>query len=164
MKNKDSLYESLLNKILSFISYSPRTEREVSKRIDRALVKKKMDGAEKQELKEAVLEEVGNLKLLDDTSYAVGYVEGILRSGKKVSKRKLSDFLYKKGIDRATAEKALSRYPTENESESIRSIIEKKRKTIRDSDPRVVKRKLATYLLGKGFASDQVFEELEGLS
>ncbi|EKD99764.1 MAG: hypothetical protein ACD_22C00180G0002 [uncultured bacterium] len=159
--NNQKLYEAILNKTLNFLAYSQRSRKEVVDRINTYLYKKNLLTTEKEEIKVKIMEEVDNLKLLDDKVYAKMYVEGKIRSKKPVSKRKLTEFLYKKGIGRGIIEETLSTYNKNDERELIKDLITKKLRSIKDTDSRVIKRKLASYILGKGFAPEQVFEELE---
>jgi regulatory protein len=163
MNDNQKLFETALNKVIDFLSYSSRTRKEVLNRIDKYLLKKDLTTEEENELKEYVLEEVDKLNLLDDKLYAKNYVEGRIRSGKSISKRKIQEFLYMKGVDKQIIETALQSYTSGMEIDLVRQLAEKKIKTLKYKDRYSGKRKLTAYLLGKGFTSSVVFEMVNQL-
>lgn len=161
------LYEKTFSKVLSFLSYSSRTRKEISDRIDRYLYKEEIDPEDKEQIKDRIFRDLDTLKLIDDTAYARNYIEGVLRSGKTISERKISDFLMKKGVPREISEKVLNAFSAsieEMEEEAVKKLAEKKIKNIRDTDPQKVKQKLTSYLLGKGFPPSTVFKIVELLT
>jgi regulatory protein len=163
MHNNQKLCETALNKVIAFLAYSSRTKKEVVGRIALYLSKKDLTTEEKEEIVTYVLEEVEKLDLLNDSAYAKNYVEGRMRAGKAISKRKIQDFLYKKGIDRQLVVAALQSYTVGMETDLIRELAKKKLKTLKFTDTNSGKRKLTTYLLGKGFTSSIVFETISQL-
>lgn len=163
MHNNQKLFDTALSKVIAFLAYSSRTKKEVVGRVKLYLSKKDLTKIETDEIVNYVLEEIEKLGLLDDSVYAKNYVEGRLRSGRAISKRKIQDFLFKKGVDRQTVEKALQSYPKGMEVELVKELAKKKLKTLRYTNTNTGKRKLATYLLGKGFSSTAVFETINQL-
>ena len=158
------LYEKTFGKVLAFLSYSSRTVKEITDRIDKYLYKKDLAKEVKDKITKQILEDLGNMKLLDDTAYATSYVEGVLRSSKTISKKKMSNFLYTKGIPQEIANTVLETYAsgTENmEEDAIKKLADKKFRGIKETNPRKIKQKLATYLLGKGFPPQKVFKIIE---
>jgi regulatory protein len=163
MNNNQDLYEKILAKVLNFIAYSSRSNKEVLDRISNALYRRKITDAEKQAITDQIMADLDKLQLINDEEYAKGYIEGQIRSGKLVSKRKISSYLYRKGIDQKTIDKYLELYTENMESDLISQLIQKKLPTIKDKDPRVRKQKLARYLMGKGFNPGKVFEAIDNL-
>ncbi|KKS16520.1 MAG: Regulatory protein RecX [candidate division WWE3 bacterium GW2011_GWA1_41_8] len=161
MISDDSLYENLLNKAISFIAYSPRTLSEVNGRMDKFFQKRNINESYASELRSHVIKELNELKLIDDEQYALSYVEGRIRSGKPFSRRKISDFLYKKGVPDELLKSALSRYGDEQERKSIEDLIEKKLKTFKNADPRKNRNKLIAYLLNKGYSPQLVYPAVD---
>jgi regulatory protein len=163
MHNNQKLFDTALNKVIDFLSYSSRTRKEVLSRVEKYLSKKDLTTQEENEIKEYVLKEVDKLNLLNDKLYAKNYVEGRIRAGKSISKRKIQDFLYKKGVDKETIETAIQSYTPDMEVDLVKQLAEKKLKTLKYKDKYSGKRKLAAYLLGKGFSSSIVFETVNQL-
>jgi regulatory protein len=163
MNNNQALAEKLLEKVLNFLAYSQRSRREVLDRIDKFFLKKELNEEEKEELRSSIMDTVEKMGMIDDEAYASNYVEGQIRSGKKVSRKKILSFLYKKGIPKETIEEALTKYSAGHESEIVKELAEKKLKNLvlRENDKRKVKQKLLTYLLGKGFSYETVFNTVE---
>jgi regulatory protein len=157
MKANEDLYLKVFEKILNFISYSPRTEKEVKDRINRFFGKKDISPQEKDIIIEKVMAELRDLRLLDDLLYAKDYVQGRIRSEKPVSKRKLAEFLYKKGVSREIIDQVTVEYSDELEYSAAEKLADKKLRSIKDTDPFVIKRKLTGYLLSKGFSPQIVY-------
>jgi SOS response regulatory protein OraA/RecX len=159
-----NLYETTLNKIINFLSYSQRSRKEVSDRIYQYLRKKDISDEEKESIRDKVIAELEKLKLLDDISYVQNYIDGRLRIAKPMSKRKIYEFLYKKGIEREVIEKELQIYSEETEFKFVRELAEKKLPNIRGKDKRTIKMKLIKYLFGKGFSPDVVYPVIDDLN
>jgi SOS response regulatory protein OraA/RecX len=157
MSSYQEIKDKVLNKVLSFIAYSPRTVREVNDRLAVYLSKEDITPEEKEKCTVDVLEQIDGLSLLDDAKYASDYVNGRIRSGKSVSSMEIKKFLYSKGVDPSDIELALAVYTQDVETANIEELVDKKINSLKKYPPSVAKRKLVTYLLTKGYAPDRVY-------
>ena len=149
---KEEAYEKVLNRLLHFISYTQRTEREVTQKLDKVLVRyaKKMNNQEIREIIDGVFEELAEQGFIDDDGYAKAYVQHKMTAKTPKSRLEISKFLYQKGISREITNTALFQYTDEQEIENIQKILEKKAKK--------PKEKLIAYLLRRGFKAGNVYE------
>jgi len=157
----DNLYEPVLNKIINFIAYASRSHSEVENRLNKYLYKKELSEEDADEIKTRIKHTLEDLKLLDDEQYARSYVEGRIRSGKPLSKRKISEFLFKKGISRELTEEVLKLFTEEIELVAINELIDKKLVTLRVGNSRKNRQKLISYLLNKGFSPHLVYPAVD---
>lgn len=147
---QESELEKLLNKVINFISYRPRSRQEI---IDR-LYKYTSEYKEKRkELIQSTLAQVEKKNLIDDLEFAIWFIQQ-RQAHRPRSKRKLFSELLSKGVDSKVIKKALKK--TEfNEIKQLEKILLKylKRKTtsLPQSIPKNLKNKLIKYLLRKGF-------------
>ena len=129
--------EKLFGKILNFISYRPRSVREVVDRL------KKYD-ADPIEIP-TLIDKLKDLGYLDDYAFAQWFVEARRASGTR-SSRHIESELYGKGISREIIKEVLSDRSLDREA--LTALIAKKRSLPRE--------KLLGYLMRKGFSYDQI--------
>jgi regulatory protein len=156
-KIEDDFYEKALGKVLNFLSYSARSEREVSDRIEKVFSSREVPENEKSKIKADIIEQLRSLNLINDRMYAENYIKGRVRAGKPISQRKIYEYLYKKGISKETIEEVSSYYTYELEHTFVLELAEKKLKTLKDKEAFTRKKKLTAYLLGKGFSPQIVY-------
>lgn len=157
--------DKLYSKILDFVSYTFRTEKEVR---DRAFFYlRKISFPPDVDPAEVVEEIINKLKLsrdIDDDDYTRRYIEGLLLSSKSKSSREASTFLYKKGIPESISSKYLDRLGGELEEKSLSALVEKKARSIKNLRDPAVRSKLIRYLISKGFNPDRVRAEVDKIA
>ncbi len=163
MNETSEILEKILNKTINFIGYTFRTRQEVINRLDQYLKKEDITEEDKNYIHENVLERIEAAGLLNDEFYAKTYIEGKIRSSKPVSKKSITAFLYKKGINKNIIEKMMDIYPQEEEEKQIRELAIKKRKIIKDEDQKIVRQKLTRFLINKGFTPSVVIDVVNNL-
>lgn len=132
------------NKAYTFLSYRPRSEAEVRKRLLRA-------GSSEEDI-DKVTANLKRLELLDDEAFAKYWSEQYgarRRRGKAMVKAELR----RKGIDKEIAEKAVEDM---DEYEIAYAAGAKKVKSLKYTDQREFRRKLGAYLLGRGFNYESI--------
>lgn len=144
----ESEKQTALDKALSHISASMKTEREV-----RDFLKKK---GYLQEVTEYVIGKMKEHRFLDDRAYALSYAQSL--SSRK-GKRLIAAELRRKGVKEEDIEEALS--AVEGEEESAKAILEKYLRG-KELDQKTLHRAYA-YLLGKGFDYDAARSALSAL-
>jgi SOS response regulatory protein OraA/RecX len=159
----DGLYEKVYFKILNFVSYRQRSEKEISDRFSKYLAKYRLSPEEREELKSKVYFNLEQDGYIDDVSFASTYIKGIVDSKKSLSKIKIYQFLLKKGIPKDTIGELLSLLPEDFIEQSVMKDAQKKLKTLRVGDVFTKKRKLSTYLFRKGYPSDVIRSVVDSL-
>lgn len=152
---KDRIYERLLPRMISFVSYLPRTVREVSDKFDIILQKFAISQEEKTSLKNKLIQYFLEIKLIDDQKYLKDFVLSKQNSSKKKSPNQIKLYLMKKGFSTATIDKALRALGETYSDTYIQDFIRKKSKTFDYSDIRKSKQKFIRLLASKGVPLDK---------
>lgn len=133
------LYQRMLEWTLS----RPRSVREAEDHLKIITARSKSEYIKTdEELKNAILEKLMSRGYLDDAKFAAYYVENRFTK-KGISKRRLTQELFKKGIDKSIIDEVLNQN-LRNDEEEIQKIIMKKRARYDDE-------KLISYLVRQGF-------------
>jgi len=141
----------LLDKALRFLSYRPRSEKEVRDHLWRKVQREKLDyGGESGELITKVIDRLRERGYVDDAAFASWWVEQRLRYNPR-GKMLLRSELYAKGIERSLVEAELAHYSKEDEISWARRLVGKKG---------ISSEKLAGYLSRRGFSWDIIREVL----
>lgn len=114
------------------------------------------------ESRAGILKALIDQRFIDDRRYAQAYV----REKSKLNgwgAYKIGQMLAAKGIDRKTADEALSQIAGNVSSGRLREMLERKLRTLKDEDPYKLKAKLIRYGLSLGYGYDEVCEEVENI-
>jgi len=148
----------ILDKVINFLSYRIRSSKEVSDRMGIYLTKEKISEGEKEAVKSWINAELKSLGMIDDHKFATTFVEEKAHSKKPLSKLAIKNYLFKRGISKEIIEDVLKDYTKTYEMASAMIIAEKKLGSMRKGlDKIAVKRKLISYLIGKGFSPESVY-------
>lgn len=137
--------EKVFAKVISFISYRPRSVKEVKDRLYTYL------GPDEEEQKKALIARLEKLGYLDDRQFAKWFVSSRVQNRPR-SLRHLSAELYAKGITKEIITEALSEGA--DETSAIRQLIKKKKGMDRD--------KLTAFLARRGFSWEIIKDEISG--
>jgi regulatory protein len=113
-------------------------------------------------IKDAVLDRMQEVRLVDDASFAVDWVDSRQRS-RHLSRRALGRELEAKGVERDDIDRALDNVDFDSELATARDLVQKKRATMTGLARDVQYRRLAGILGRRGFdtaVSVQVLQEL----
>ena len=148
-------YNIVHGKTLDFISYKPRSVREVELRVDKYLGSKKLDLSkeEKINIKDGVFKVLEQASLVDDERYVRDFVSEKINSSKPISKYFLKMFLVKKGISASVIENGLDLYTDDIEHEKACIVAQLKLKHLKAQDKRKVQNKIYSHLISKGYNS-----------
>ena len=145
------------DKVLNFMSYQPRTMKEVEDKLSALLERyKKPSPSEKEIMREEILARMVESTLVDDAAYAQAYVDAKIKSPKSISSMKIKQFLYKKGVSDTHIEKALEKFSHDVEFGKAEKDAQKKVRTLRAKDDYEYRGKLTKFLSGKGYSFDIV--------
>ncbi|CCG98948.1 regulatory protein RecX [Fibrella aestuarina BUZ 2] len=142
-----------LRKAASFCAYQERTQQEVRKRLDAWDIYG--DDAEE------IIAELITQGYLSEERFATSFAGGKFRV-KGWGKRKIAQHLKQRGITGRNLETALADIKPDDYRARLAELLDKKRRTLHDDNPLVVKQKLARYALSKGFEMGLIWEVLGG--
>ncbi len=134
-----------------FCAYQERTQQEVRERL------KEWDvvGDDAEE----VISELIQQNYLNEERFAKTFAGGKFRV-KSWGKRKIKQHLQQRGISGYNLDQALKEIAQDDYRQVLTTLLDKKRQSIRDDNPLVVKQKLVRYALSKGYESDLIFSVL----
>lgn len=142
------------SRALSFIEKTFKTEKEIRVKLREKEFNEKII--------ERVIEFLRKYDFVDDSRYAELYIKERINKQGKV---KIKYGLIKKGINDSIIDEKLSKYSANNENyiEAMREVALKKFNNIakRETDKLKIKRKLSSYLLGRGYSWSEIGEVLK---
>ncbi|NMA85054.1 MAG: regulatory protein RecX [Epulopiscium sp.] len=147
------LYSRGKDKALHLLSYRARTEKEVRQRLQ--------DEEYPNTVIDQVIEFLYEYSFLDDQRYAEQFIRSKLRS-KPLGKRMILHQLQQKGISKADAEEALTNQEID-ETAAAYKLVEKRIDTTRPATFKE-KKKMFSYLQGRGFSYDIIREVLSQIT
>lgn len=151
---ENDILAKLRDRAFKLLAIRPRSEQELRDRLSSISIKEETNITS---LVEKIIEQLRQAELIDDRKFAEWLIES--RKGKNPKgsygiKHELSSF----GIDDQTIESLLnSNYSPDIEQQQIEKIIEKKWKTIHETDRRKIKKKLVDFLLRRGFSFTRIY-------
>lgn len=145
MKHED-LINSARDYALNCLSYRPRTEKEI--------IKKMNQKGYSDEVISSVLAFLKEYQFLDDAAFARMWIRN-RQSCKPSGKRRIYNELMEKGVDRDIIRDHLSEITSESECQMIRQLVEKK-----ISRTRYTNKKLEGFLIRRGFSPSDVWKVL----
>lgn len=148
---KKAEYQKILDKLLRFATLRPRSKKEV----DDYFRRKKVH----ESLYEELFKKLVHLELVDDQKFAKWWVEQ-RQNFKPKPKRVLQMELLKKGIDRQIIDGVLS-VEDIDEKKIAEELLKKKAYKWKGLEPREIRQKMSTYLIGKGFGWEVINEVLD---
>jgi regulatory protein len=159
----EEIFEKVYFKILNFISYNLRSEKEVSDRLTKYLTKYHTNPKEKDALFSKLTVKLEEGGYLNDSNFASLYIKSVSDSRKAVSKRKITHFLMKKGVSKDIISNVLNSLPTDFSLNNAKKDAEKKLRLLGNIDEFSKKRKLYDYLYRKGYDSGTISSVVDTL-
>ena len=139
--------EEALNRAASFCVSAERSVKDVRQKIE--------GWGLESDVVERILRRLVDERFVDEVRFCNAFVKDKLRFN-KWGKQKISLELYKKGIDSSLRSAALSEIDDEEYERVLLSVLETKRRSIKEKDERTLKMKLFRFALGRGFESGVV--------
>ncbi|MEK7611171.1 MAG: RecX family transcriptional regulator [Patescibacteria group bacterium] len=162
----------VLENVLHFLEFRPRSEREIRTHIKNYYFRKKKSESEEEVglIIENILVRLSRLRLLDDRSFAVWWLEQRQNSGRPQGKWRIKLELTQKGISREIIDEVLASSGA-NEFDLALKAVRRKLPAYTKLPVREGKFKITRYLLGHGFSAviareviKQVFADLQSPS
>ena len=147
-------FEKFYNLALRFLSYRPRSEKEVRDK----LKTKKVEPL----IIEKIIAKLKEKKFINDEEFAKGWIESRL-TYKPRSINLIKRELLQKGISRELTDAQISnfQFPISNELENAKKLIEKRLSRYRGLDRRKIYEKLGRFLASKGFNWDTIKKSID---
>jgi regulatory protein len=147
------IFERYYNLSLRFLSYRPRSEKEIKDYLN----EKKVD----EEIQKKIIEKLKSYNFLNDLEFAKFWVEQRTKFKRKPI-RVIEYELNQKGINKNLIEEVISGFDSkELDLENAKKLAEKKMDFHRNLDPKKREEKVMSYLLGKGFNYEIVKKALK---
>ncbi len=100
----DEIRQNILGKVMLFLSYRPRTRKELTQRLGRYLKSKKdLDDGTKEKIAHEVLDYLDHNKLINDEEFAKLFIESRSKGKSVLGKRAILAKLMEKGISKSDA-------------------------------------------------------------
>ncbi|MBI3984853.1 MAG: regulatory protein RecX [Candidatus Levybacteria bacterium] len=149
-------FEKLLNKSYKFLSYRPRSEKEVRD----YLIKKKADDLTIKRIIESLKEH----NFINDTDFSKWWIEQRTKFRPK-AQRLIKLELAQKGIDKDLVDEILQDKSVETESDldKAKKIAKKKLPRLKNDEPQKQYEKLVRFLASRGFNWDTIKEVVDQL-
>lgn len=143
--------EEIYQKTLNFLSFRPRSEKEIKDYLSKKLTKKKITDEQLiQSIKEKIISHLKDQKLVDDDAFTNWWLEQRL-TFKPKGKIALRVELLKKGIDKEIIEQALLTIDNQQLVSLAKKLVEKKIRLYQCLPIFKLKQKLISFLLRRGF-------------
>lgn len=146
----DSIKDAL-RKAAMFCAYQERTQQEVRDRL-------KEWGVSGDDAEEVIAELIQQ-NYLNEERFAKSFAGGKFRV-KGWGRRKIRQHLQQRGISGYNLDRAMNEIAPDDYRETLADLLAKKRQSLRDDSPLVVKQKLVRYALSKGYESELIFSVL----
>ncbi|GAB3640660.1 regulatory protein RecX [Spirosoma arcticum] len=143
--------KDVLRKAALFCAYQERTQQEVRERL-------KEWGVWGDDAEEIIAELISQ-NYLNEERFARAFAGGKFRV-RGWGKRKIKQHLQQRGITGYNFDQAMKEIAPEDYRTTLADLLAKKRRSIRDDNPLVVKQKLVRYALSKGYESELIFAVL----
>lgn len=157
--------ERLLGKAIKFLSYRPRSEKEIR---DNLLQKLKLTDKAEEEKKnfeksiEEVIKKIKKIGQIDDREFAKWWVDQRTRF-KKMSPRIIKSELWKKGIDKELIDEILTESNIDQYSLALEAA-KKKLSSYKSLDKVEFKTKMSRFLASRGFSWEGIKKVVDTLS
>lgn len=152
-------FEKFYNKALKFLSYRPRSEKEVRERLKTKI--KKLATTEAQKIIERITEKLKEQKFINDEEFAGWWIESRQRF-KPRSLRLIKIELKQKGIDADLINKMINdKGLMINDLENAKKLIQKKFERLKALPKEEMYQKLGRFLASKGFNWDTIKKSID---
>lgn len=145
------ILKDALQKAASFCAYQERTQQEVRDRL-------KEWGVWGDDAEEVIAELITQ-NYVNEERFAKSFAGGKFRV-KGWGKRKIQQHLKQRGISGYNLDQAMKEIAPDDYRQTLTNLLDKKRRTLRDDNPLIVKQKLIRYAMSRGYESDLIFAVL----
>lgn len=141
-------------KLMNYCAYQERCHQDVEQK----LIELRMIPEARQQIIHTLLEE----NFLNEERFAQSFARGKFKI-KKWGRIRIQQELKRRSISRFNIETALKEIPDQEYFETLDLLFEKRRKSLTEKNPQRLKKKIADYLLYRGWESHLIYEKLREL-
>jgi len=149
----------LLDKGLRFLSFRPRSEREVQRRLRRGQRRQGLEKEVQESLVGETISKLRDLGYVNDAGFASWWVEQRIRF-RPCGKNLLRSELFSKGVARELIEEELAKYSLEDEVSWARMLVDKRAARCQGFTAQERQEKLGAYLSRRGFSWEVIGQAL----
>jgi regulatory protein len=151
-KDKDTNIETVLSKAQSYCAYQERCKQEIKNKL--------LNYNLSSENNKLIIKKLADDNFINEKRYANTFVSGKFRI-KKWGKQKIKYELKKKEIPVTYINEALSKIDDTEYLKTLKYILNKKQKLLKNTDKCKLKNKLAAYAMSKGFELELIWNILK---
>ncbi|PIS09444.1 hypothetical protein COT75_01440 [Candidatus Beckwithbacteria bacterium CG10_big_fil_rev_8_21_14_0_10_34_10] len=152
----DSYQEKLTSKALNFLSFRPRSKKEINDYLDKKLYPlQSIELKIKTKLKKRIIKKLEKIDLIDDSKFASWWVGQRLQFRPK-GKAILRAELFKKGVEGKIVDQALTKISLKDSFSMARKVVSKKKRLFKGMEEKKLRQKLIDSLLRRGFEFELV--------
>jgi len=144
-------YQKALNKAMYLCSKAEKCKEDIRKKL--------YDWKANPSEFDKIISDLERQKFIDEERYVKYYVRDKFEFN-KWGKIKIRTMLYRKKISKKKISKALENISQEKYVENLKYLLNQKRKTIRDSEARIIKNKLMRFAASRGYEPDLILSIL----
>mgnify|MGYP005835678815 CR=1 FL=1 len=153
-------FEKLYSYSINILAKGPKTKNSMKKKLAERAKNISIDKDSSKELIETILNRLEEIGLINDMYYISKFVESSQSSkNKKYSKKTIYSKLLQRGISISELNEYFSKNPVDD-IDAVKSLIEKKSKSLKKFSPDIAKKKLYEYLIRKGFRNDLIKSQI----
>ena len=149
---KQAIFNKYLNQMAVFCSRSEKCEFDVRKKLEST----ELDNNQVDELIDSLIKD----KYIDNQRYAEFFTNDKFKFN-KWGKQKIKQYLKQKQINSDFIQNALNLIDDNEYKKTLKNLIEKKRKSVKESDKYKLKEKIIRNVLSKGFEIDLIYKLLD---
>ncbi|MBN1197919.1 MAG: RecX family transcriptional regulator [Bacteroidales bacterium] len=146
------LFDSLLQKLEHYCSYQDRCTRDIQRKMKEWKVP--------ENLQEKLLKQLRSEGFIDDRRFALSFVRGKFHAN-KWGRIRIAGELRARGLPEALISEALQEVGEEEYQETIRQLITRKNREINPEKMVNKRKKILTFVVGKGFETDLVLRIIQ---
>ncbi len=150
----DDLSCRIHGKLLNFVSYRGRSEKEITARLVMYLNKYKLSSEDYSSLKDSLLKKLNEDGVINDEQMAKDIVRDFNLSSKPMSQGKLMKTLMLRGISRDLITSNLQDVDLEKEESDISKVFDQKIRGLSAYPVSVQKQRMYRFLLSRGYSSN----------
>lgn len=146
----ESAFEKLFSYAYRFLSYRPRSEKEVTNYLKTKVKLKKVSAS--STTIERIIEKLKGQGMIDDRKFAKWWIEQRLRFRQKGARFIRSELRFK-GIDSEIIQEFLSDI---DEKKAAKKLLKKKKKLFKSEDLKIMRNKIINFLQRRGFSWETI--------
>ncbi|MBN1162214.1 RecX family transcriptional regulator [Patescibacteria group bacterium] len=152
------LFEQILEKVLAYLDYKPRSVSEINRHIDRILKKFGVSADTRDNIETELLKKLDKFSYLNDSKVANDYIQNAIFSTKPRSRGAVYVYLLKKGIPEEVVKREIEIFTDDVELKNMQKEVERKFGIDKLHIQEINKQDIVNYLIQKRYEARLVYE------